>query len=198
MITRTEFQGIVKLEGQARGSTLSTDAAYVESQEGKAGLKKVEAAFRQLGYPVEYKHIKDMGWYPICLRILSLRVIQDVFDLRPADLRMMGDTAPKFSFLVKVFMKFTGISELALRRIPGYWRMHYSIGDMCASEVDSQAGYMVVRLTGFKTHQILCRYFEGYFRRLLQFSFVDQEVGIQETKCMFKGDPHHEYRITWK
>lgn len=198
MITRAEFQGIIKLEGQARGSTLKTDAAYVESQEGKEGLHKVEAAFRQLGYPVEYKHIKDMGWYPICLRILSLRVIQDVFGFKPMDLRTMGDMAPKFSFLVKVFMKFTGVSELAVRRIPGYWRMHYSMGDMCASEVNSQAGYVVVQLTNFKTHQILCRYFEGYFRRLLQFSFVDQDVESRETKCMFKGDPHHEYRITWK
>ena len=44
----------------------------------------------------------------------------------------------------------------------------------------------------------LCRYFEGYFRRLLQFGFVTQEVRSRETKCTFDGAPYHEYHIAWK
>jgi hypothetical protein len=198
VITRSEFQDIINLEGQVRGSTLNTDAAFVESRGGKDSMHKVQETFRQLGYPIEYRHIRDMGWYPICLRVLSLRVIQDVFDLKDDEIRAMGDTAPKFSFIVKVFMKFTGMPEKALTRIPEYWRMHYSIGDIRVDEVNQQAGYLVVQLENFMVHQIMCRYLEGYFRRLLQFSFVTHEVRSKEMKCAFSGAPYHEYHIAWK
>ena len=158
----------------------------------------VQETFRRLGYPIEYQRIRDMGWYPLCLRILSLRVIQDVFDLKEDDIREMGDIAPKFSFIVKVFMKFTGKPESALTRVPEYWRMYYSIGDIKVEEVNEKAGFLIVQLENFKIHTILCRYLEGYFRRLLQFSFVTHEVRSKETKCVFNGSPYHEYQIAWK
>jgi len=198
VITRTEFQDIVKLEGQVRGSALNTDAAYIQSQEGKEGIHRVEESFRHLGYPLGYKHIKDMGWYPICVRVLSLRLIQDTFDLQDDDIVRMGDMAPKFSFIVKVFMTFINLPERALSRIPEYWGMHYSIGDMRVATVDERAGYMVVQLDNFNIHPVFCRYFEGYFRRLMQFGFVTQEVRGRETKCVFDGAPYHEYHIAWK
>ena len=198
VITRAEFQEIIKLEGQVRGSALNTDAACVESREGKEGLQKVEQSFRQLGYPIEYKQIKGMGWYPLCLRVLSLCVIKDTFDLDDSEIQNMGDIAPKFSFLVKVFMKLTGVSGNVADCAPNYWRMHYSIGDVRVSKIDDHEGYLLVQLTNFRVHPVLCHYFEGYFRRLLQFGFVDQNVESKETKCAFNGDPFHEYRITWK
>jgi hypothetical protein len=198
VITRNEFQDIVQLEGQARGSALNTDAAYIESKEGKQGIHKIEESFRNLGYPLEYRCIRDMGWYPICIRVLSLRLIQDSFGLQDDDIVRMGDTAPKFSFIVKVFMKFTGLPERAINRVPEYWSMHYSIGDIRVATVDEPAGYLVVQLENFNIHPVLCRYFEGYFRRLLQFGFVAQEVRSRETKCTFDGAPYHEYHIAWK
>ena len=161
-------------------------------------MHAVQDTFRQLGYPVDYKHIRDMGWYPVCLRVLSLRVIQDVFDLKDDGVREMGDTAPKFSFIVKVFMKFTDLPQCAITRIPEYWQMYYSVGDLHVEEVNEQAGYLIVHLGNFKLHTILCRYLEGYFRRLLQFSFVTNEVRSRETKCAFNGAPYHEYHIAWK
>jgi hypothetical protein len=198
VITRSEFQDIINLEGQVRGSTLNTDAAFVKSRGGKDGLHTVQETFRQLGYPIEYRLIREMGWYPACLRVLSLRVIQDVFDLKEDGMKGMGDTAPKFSFIVKVFMKFAGMPEHALTRIPEYWHMHYSIGDMRVDEMNDQAGYLVIQLTDFMLHPILCSYLEGYFRRLLQFSFVTHDVRSKETKCAFNGAPYHEYHIAWK
>jgi hypothetical protein len=198
VITRAEFQEIIKLEGEVRGSTLKTDAAFIQSQEGKEGLHRVEAAFQQLGYPMQYKKINEMGWYPICMRVLSLRIIKDTFNLKDADLRSMGDMAPKFSFTVKVFLRFTGKPKIGLKHVPRYWRLHYSIGEAYASEINEKAGYFRVQLRDFKVHPILCRYFEGYFRRLSQFSFVEEEVQSKETKCVFNGDQYHEYRITWK
>lgn len=198
VITRAEFQEIIKLEGQVRGSALNTDAACIESREGKEGLNVVEQSFRQLGYPIEYKKIRGMGWYPLCLRVLSLCVIRDIFDLDDSEIQNMGDKAPKFSFLVKVFMKFGGVPGKAAECAPDYWRMHYSIGDVRVSKIDDRAGYLLVQLANFRVHPILCRYLEGYFRRLVQFSFVDQNVESKEIKCAFNGDPCHEYRIAWK
>jgi hypothetical protein len=198
MLTKKEFQEIVKLEGQVRGAALNTDAACIRSQEGREGLHRVEERFRILGYPLEYRHIKDMGWYPISLRVLSLCAVRDVFRLGESDMKKMGDTAPKFSFMVKVFMKFTDLRDVAVDSIPGYWRMHYSIGDMGVGEINEQKGYVTFQLENFRVHPILCPYFEGYFRRLLQFGFVDEQLGSLETKCVHRGDALHEYRINWK
>ncbi len=198
MLTRQEFGEIVKLEGQVRGSALNTDAAYIQSHEGREGLRRAEERFLNLGYPLEYRNIKDMGWYPISLRVLSLCVMRDVFGFDEGGLKELGDTAPKFSFMVKVFMKFTNPDELDPDRVPGYWRMHYSIGDMAVSEVSNQKGFVTLRLSNFRVHPVLCPYFEGYLRRLLQFSFVDEEVMSVETRCLYKGDDFHEFRISWK
>ncbi|UCG30466.1 MAG: hypothetical protein JSV53_00910 [candidate division WOR-3 bacterium] len=198
MLTRQDFQEIVKLEGQVRGSALNTDAACIKSQEGREGLHRVEQRFRMLGYPLEYRHIKDMGWYPISLRVLSLCIMKDVFKLDDSDMKKMGDTAPKFSFIVKVFMKFTNLRDIALDNVPGYWRMHYSVGDMNVGEINENKGYVTVQLVDFNIHPILCAYFEGYFRRLLQFGFVDGHLDSEETKCIHRGDVSHEYRISWK
>jgi hypothetical protein len=198
VITRSEFLDIVKLEGHVRGSTLNTDAAFVKSREGRGGLNKVEECFQNLGYPVEYKHIQDMGWYPLCVRVLSLRTIQDVLELKDEEMVTMGDMAPKFSFLVKVYMKFTNLPEHAFSAIPEYWGMHYTVGKMEVGELNEDAGFMTVRLVDFKIHPVFCRYLEGYFRRLLQFSFVSREVRCWETRCSFADAPYHEYRIAWK
>lgn len=198
MLTKQDFQDIIKLEGQVRGSALKTDAACIRSREGKEGLHRVEKRFRMLGYPLEYRHIKDMGWYPISLRVLSLCMLRDVFRMDESDMKRIGDTAPKFSFLVKVFMKFNGLRDVAQDSIPGYWRMHYSIGDMKIGEINEPEGYVTFRLENFRIHPILCPYFEGYLRRLLQFGFVHEQLGSLETKCMHRGDALHEYRISWK
>jgi len=198
MLTKKEFQEIVRLEGQVRGSALNTDAAFIRSREGREGLRRVEERFRILGYPLEYRHIRDMGWYPISLRALSLCGVRDVFRLGEADMKDMGDTAPKFSFIVKVFMKFSDLNDVALDSIPGYWRMHYSIGDMRIGEINENEGYVTLRLENFCIHPVLCSYFEGYLRRLLQFGFSDKQLECSETKCLHKGDTHHEYRISWK
>ncbi len=198
MLTKKEFQEIVKLDGQVRGAALNTDAACIRSQEGREGLRRVEERFRILGYPLEYRHIKDMGWYPISLRVLSLCAVRDVFRLDESDMKKMGDTAPKFSFMVKVFMKFTDLRDVAPDSIPGYWRMHYSIGDMRVGEINEHKGYVTFQLENFRVHPVLCSYFEGYFRRLLQFGFVNEQLGSLETKCVHRGDAFHEYRINWK
>lgn len=198
MLTKKEFQEIVKLEGQVRGSALNTDAAFIRSREGREGLRRVEDRFKFLGYPLEYRHIKDMGWYPISLRVLSLCAVRDVFRLGEADMKEMGDTAPKFSFIVKVFMKFNDLNDVALDSIPGYWRMHYSIGDMRVGEISENKGYVTLRLENFCIHPVVCSYFEGYLRRLLQFGFSDKQLECSETKCLHKGDELHEYRISWK
>lgn len=198
MITRKEFGEIIKIDGKVRGSALKTDAAYIMSHKGEQGLQKIEEEFRRLGYPIEYRKFKDTGWYPLCLRILSLLIIKDTFKWSDEDLKIMGDTAPKYSFIVKFFMKFTGPPKEGMNSMPKYWKMHYTIGDIDTVEINEQKRFMKIRLKDFKTHPLLCRYLEGYFRRLLQFNFLEEKVDIEETKCMFRGDPYHEYKLYWR
>ncbi len=198
MITRTEFQKIVKLDGSFRGSDLRTDAAYVESISGSNGLDDVEAAFKRLGYPLEYQNIDNLSWYPICLRVLSLRMIEDVLRLDEAGMKKMGDAAPKFSFLVRTGMVSPGDHSAIRETIPLYWRLHYSVGEMSVNGSDDRKGSLIVRLERFNVHPVLCAYLEGCLRRLIQFGLPGEKVESAETGCYSKGDAFHEYRFSWK
>lgn len=198
MITRSEFQQIVKLDGQVRGSALRTDAAYVESHRGRSGLRRIEAAFEALGYPLRYAQIRNMAWYPVCLRILSLRLVQDGLGLDEEGLHAMGDGAPKFSFLVRVGLDLPLVPGTIGGKIPGYWRRHYTVGELRAEKMDGPGRSLRLQLTGLRLHPVLCRYLEGYFGRLMQFGLADRPVECRETKCVHRGDACHEYEINWQ
>ena len=198
VITRREFQEIIKLDGRVRGSALNTDAMYVERHGGLAGRRRVEAAFESLGYPLQYAQIKNMAWYPVCLRILSLRLVQDCLGLDEAGLRAMGDCAPKFSFLVRVGLDLPLTPATLGGRIPGYWRRLYSVGDLRAGRTAGAGHTLRLQLADLRLHPVLCRYLEGYFGRLMQFGLADRPVGCRETKCVHEGDACHEYEISWQ
>ncbi len=198
MLGRSEFAKIIKIEGKVRGSALKTDAEYVKRNWGADGLKVVETDFKNLGYPIEYRKIKDLDWYPVCVRLLSLLIIKARFNLSDDDIESMGKMTPKFSFIVKFIIKMAPTLEKGIENIPMIWGKHYSIGEFEVVEFDDKDNFLLIRLKDFKVHPILCRYLTGYFFGLLQFLMPNENVKIEELRCMFKGDPYHEYRFTWK
>ena len=197
MINRNEFARIIKIEGKVRGTTLKTDAEYVRRKWGEDGLKAIEVDFKELGYPIEYNKIKDLDWYPACARVLSLLLIKERFNLKEQDIEEMGRMTPKFSFIVKLIIKMASTLKKGIENMSKVWNKYYDIGSFEVVKFSEQEKFLIIRLKDFELHPILCRYLTGYFCGLLQFLMPDEDIKIEELKCMFRGDPHHEYRFTW-
>ncbi len=198
MITKNDADSIMKHQGMARGTTFQTDAAFIKRNHGEEGIHKIEEEFMKVGYPIDYEKINAMKWYPLGLRVLSLRVIKDVFNLGDEDLKAMGDSAPKYSFIVKLLMKFFVSPSETLKRAPEYWKKHYTVGTIEAAEFKEGEKHITLFVKDFKIDPVFCRYLEGYFRRLIQNLFPNKKVESKEIHCMYKDDTYHEFQMSWR
>ena len=192
---RTEIDALAGIKGRVRGAVFETDAAYIRNRFGAEGTAKVEAALGELGHPMAYDKVNSMEWFPLGLRAISLLVIKDLFKWSDADMKDMGDAAPKYSFIVKLLMKFFVSPRMAFNHAPEYWVKHYDIGRLEPVELDEVSGNAVIHLHDFKVHPLYCRYLEGYFQRLFKFMYPSSRISIRETKCMCIHGSHHEFRV---
>jgi hypothetical protein len=197
MISREEAKAIASIPGNIRGSAFLSDAENAKRRLGTKGVQKFMKAMEGVGYPIAYEKMRAMQWYPLGLRLLSFAVLRDTFAWTDNDFREMGDNAPKYSFIVKLMMKFFISPEAAFRKAPEYWKRHYSIGTLEVGEFDESAKKVILRLKDFNTIDIYYRYLEGFFRRLMQYLRPTDEVRCQEKENTFEGAQYHEFRITW-
>lgn len=195
-ITKEDLGNLLQLKGEVRGAVFQTDAKYVLEKQGEEGLKKLETKVKGFGYNIDYRAGKATDWHPVGLRMISLLLIKDTFDWPDAEIREMGKTAPKFSFIVKFIFKIFAPAKKLVKEIPGYWKEHYTVGELEVAKFDEKNKEMIINLKNLKTHPIFCLYLEGYFERVLL--FVEKGVRVKETKCIFKNASYHEYFFTWE
>ncbi len=198
MVTKKEAARLMKLKGRVRGAAFETDVEYLKAKYGDGALDKITAAIHDLGYDLDYGNLDSMAWRPLGLRALSLRLMEGIFAWTEDDIRAMGDAAPKYSFIVKLLMKFFVSPKVAFSHAPEYWTKHYDVGRLESVSLDEERRSAVIHLTDFSVHGTYCRYLEGFFGRLFKFMFPRSEVNIKETRCMCKGDSYHEFLINWE
>lgn len=196
MINKENINSLMLMQGRVRGAVFETDAEYVKRRYGIQGLERVKAALHELGYDVQYGRISAMEWLPLGLRASSLMVIKDLFSMSDLDIKDMGDAAPKYSFIVKLLMKFFISPKVAFEHAPEYWEKHYDTGQLEARELNEEKGYAIIHLHDFTVHPIYCKYLEGYFGRLFKFMYPNSHIEIKEDKCMCRNDSYHEFFVT--
>jgi len=199
MLNKEEIKELMKIKGQVRGVVFQTDANYVLAKKGEAGFKKLEMAIKETGQPISYgKKVKATSWYPLAWRVLSLLTIREIFNWGDKEIIEMGYTAPKYSFIVKALLRYFVSLEKTFSESAKYWQEHYSIGKLEAPQIDVKGKHLVLQLKDFKVHPILCDYFKGYFKAVALLTVRTKKMTIRETKCVFKGDPYHEFVIDWE
>ena len=197
MIKKEEADKLMQMKGEVRGVVFQTDAEYVRAKKGKEGLEEVKEQLKKLGYPINYEEARAMEWFPIGLRALSLLVIKDTFNWNDEEIEMMGNTAPKYSFIMKMLMRYFVSTEQTLKFSPKYWGRHYSVGELEIAEFHDKEKYAIVRVKDFKMPPPLTKYLEGYFCRVLEYTLPGQKVKGEQQKFTYKGDPYDEYRFFW-
>lgn len=198
-ITKEEIQKIMAHKGEVKGEVFRTDMAYILREKGEKGLKEVEKKTEEWGYPIDYENMVSLRWYSAGLRVLSILAIKETFNLTDEDIKKMGWGGPKYSFIVKVLLKYIISIEKVFKAANTYWAKHYSFGAIEPIEIDEKKKTLIVHLKGYKIHPIMCKYYEGYFPGIASFTIKNPEtMTCQETRCMFEGYPYHEYLMKWE
>lgn len=202
--TKEELKKLMENPGRVRGSSLKGESEYVLEKKGKEGLRAVEEKTRDLGYPIEYKSIKESEWYPVGLKVVSISTVLKVFNWGKKELAEMGESAPKVSFIVKLFMRHFISPEKIFKIGTGrIWQRSFNFGSIEPAEFHNDerkggGGYFVIRVRNFKLHPLHCFYLGHFFIGVTKTTDARiQEATVKETKCMFKGDPYHEFIVKW-
>lgn len=196
-IKKQEIEEIMRMPGEVRGAVFQTTASYIKEKKGEEGIKALEREMENLGHPLNFSKIRAMDWYPTGLRVLSFIAVKRAFNWGDKELIEMGNNAPKYSFIVKLLLKYFLSFRKIFEESPKYWDEHYSVGKLEAHEFNEDKKYCVIRIHNFRGHPLFCIFWLGYFKRIAQFG-GRKNVKIKETKCVFRGDPYHEYLIKWE
>ena len=198
MIGKEEAEKIVQIKGNVRGAIFQTHAIFIQRKRGEEGLRAVEKKTAELGYPVNCKKIKVGGWYPESLSVLIILVAKDLFNWTEKDIFEMGYSAPKYSFISKTLMAYFLSLKRFLVEVPKYWKKHLDFGELRVVEFDEAKKYIILHEKSYKFHPIMCIYHAGYYQGITKYVVKSEKISIEETKCVFKGDPYHEYVIRWE
>ncbi len=189
---------IMKKEGGVRGEVFRTHAIYIRYREGEEGIKRVEEKMKELGYPIILDEVRTGDWHKEALSVLVILAAKEVFNWTEEDIFDMGNSAPKYSFIVKMFIKHLFSIKEVFEKSGQYWDKHYNFGSLQKGEFNEKEKYITIILKDHDFHELICGpYMKGYFMRIAQFSLKSEKISVEEIKCIFKGDPYNEYIIKW-
>jgi len=197
-ITPKEIKKMMEFPGRVRGQVFLTDYRYIKERKGEEGVELLKKKIKEWGVPLNYEKAKPLDWYPVGFRAISLLAIKEIFNWGDKEIFELGNNAPKFSFIVKLLMKYFLSPQRSFLESPKYWSKHYSVGKLEACEFNEKKKFLIIRLKDFKVHPVFCPLLRGYFLRIAQFVLKSKKVTIKETKCVFKKDSYCEFVIKWE
>lgn len=196
-ITKEEIDNLLNIEGEVKGAVFKTDLHYIIEIGGEESVKRVEDRLKEMGQNFSFeKDSTNLSSHPIGLRALSLIAISQVFDLNKEDIRKMGRTAPKFSLVIKFFMRYLVSTKTIIKKADELWGKHYSVGRLEFLEVNEEDKFMRIALHDFSLHPIFCDYFTAYLEFIIKLG-VGENVSGEEVKCTHRGDDCHEFLHRW-
>lgn len=196
-VTDEDINKILNAEGEVRGVVFKTDRRFITDTAGEEGIKKVEAELEKMNCPFNYEEEADnMSFYPIGMRVLSIIAISKAFGLDKEGIIKMGSNAPKFSLMIKFFMRYFLSPEKIMEKAGEMWEKHYTVGKLECVEMNSEENFIRARLYDINLHPILCDYLIGYFSSVIKMG-VGKDGKGEEIKCIHQGDDYHEFTIKW-
>ena len=194
---KEEAEKLAKIPGNSRGEILRTHFNYIKIKKGEEGLKQVLCMMERLDYPIKLKEINSLSWYPEYLGVLVILVAKELFKWNDSDIYNWGYETPKFSFIVRMVMKHFLTLKITYQKAPVYWQEHYDFGELEVPDFSEKEKYFIIRVKGYKFHPIVCEFHKGYYVKIAEFGSRNKKFFIEETKCMFRGDPYHEFKTNW-
>ncbi|MBD3208210.1 MAG: hypothetical protein GF370_02020 [Candidatus Nealsonbacteria bacterium] len=196
IITQEEFEKLLNHPGEVRGVAFTTAAEFIKENEGEEGVERMEETIAKLGYPLKYKDMETMQFYPVGLQVINIIVMKKLFGYDDQKVKEMGSFNAKFSLLIRLFMRYFFSIEMAAKVVSEMWRKHYTIGRLVPEEHSEKERYVILKLENFSVHPLLCTDLLGYFSSVVKM-VVGKEVRGEETKCVHRGDEYCEFVLRW-
>ena len=196
IILKDEFDEMTKVKGELRGNGPRNIGEFIFKREGERGLKQVEDLMEKIGYKVEYRKIDPMEFKPLWLVSATLLAAKRLFNFSDDDFQEMGEADVKLTPIQRLFMKCFVSIEQAAKSAPKMWNKYHTEGKIELIEYNEKEKRVILRLTNFGLNEFHCQYLVGYFRAVAQM-VTKGLVDCEETKCIFRHDPYHEFVIKW-
>jgi len=196
IISQEELDELMKIEGEARGLMLKGYTNFILKEEGREGLKKLEDAMAELGYPIKHREIKATNFYSIGLDNLLLLSIKKLFNYDDKKFREIGEFQAKSPLIIRLFVKYFISLEKAVKAAPQMWRKYFTVGNMKMVDFDKEKKHVILRLENFRLNLPHCQLIIGFISALIKI-IVGSKVICEETKCIFRGDEYHEFLLKW-
>jgi len=195
--TNEDINKILNAEGEVRGVVFKTDRRYIFDKEGEEGIKKVEKVLEEMNCPFDYEEEADnMSFYPVGMRALSLIAISKAFDLDKNGVFQIGYQAPKFSLMIKFFMRYFLSPEKIMEKAGEMWEKHYSVGRLEPVEMNLEERFVKAKLYDIDLHPVVCDYLCGYFSSVIKMG-VGKDTQGEEPICTHEGGDFHEFKVQW-
>ncbi|MBU4351324.1 hypothetical protein L6250_03830 [Candidatus Parcubacteria bacterium] len=197
IISKEEIKKFMEMSGQVKGIFLITKANYIRKCEGEEGVKKLEQAMTDFGYPLKYKEIKPSTFYPIGLFMFHFTAINKLFNYDNKRFSEMGRAEAKDSSpMIRIFLShFVSLERLA-QVVPKMWGDQFSVGSLKTIKADRIERQFIVKLDDFPGDPYMCSSLVGYFSSIISM-VVGNNVDCQETECLHKGGFCHEFLMVW-
>jgi hypothetical protein len=186
-----------RFPGKVRGEIFLNHAEFIKEKEGKGGLKRLEEKLKDLDIPVNFKKINSLNWMSEGLSSSVILVAKDIFYFEEKNIFEMGRSAPRFSLGLKMLVKNVILPRRLFEESPVYWKNLFDFGFIDPVDFNEDLQQATLRIHEYKTHPLLCIYHAGYIKGLSEFILKSEEVTVEETKCVYRGDEYDEYKIKW-
>ena len=198
MTLKEKADNLMKIKGNVRGESLVSYKNYIKEKEGPEGVLKLKEIMESLGYPLDFEKIKALDWIQESYSALIMTILIENFDWKEEDIFNLGHNTPQHSFILKLLMKHFASIESILKEVPNTWNKYFDFGRLEAFDYNKEEKYIIIRLFDYHFNPLMCLYLSGYLLRIAKLSIKSEKITIEETKCTFNQDPHHEFVIKWE
>ncbi len=198
---KKEWENLRSLEGKERGSDIKFLRNYARIKKGNEGVRAVKNELAKAGVDLpDINKLRDLEWASIALPTIYMLAMTKVFGWGEEDIIQMGREALSLNAPMKFFLKYFSSPARTFKKAAEKWQSRYyqQGGRLEIVEVDEKGKKVTFRVIDFKKHPITCIYHRGVFSKIVELATGSDKTSAQEAKCMFRGDPYHEYTISWE
>ena len=195
---KKEVADLKDLKGHDRGAALKFLVDYINRKYGDNAADQVINELKKFGFQIpDADKLNNMSWIPVNIPPLFTLSAAKLFNWENKDVFELGKNMATLNFATRILVRYFISPEKTLTLAAKNWQKYIDIGQATITSYDKIKKEIIVKLEGYKTHPIICLHFQALFAQVIRTAIGCEKVNFRETKCMFSGDPYHEFVFNW-
>ena len=189
---------LMAVKAQTRGINMKNGATFIVKEEGPEGVKKMEKALKELGFPLKFDKVRSMDFYPAGYLPVFFLLTKKLFGWDDQKIRELCGFAVSASLVVRIYMKFFHSVEKMIKKAPEIWREYFTAGELEFLEHNFKEKYSLVEVRNFDLDKSFCVCMEGFLENITKLTINSKEVHCREIACTFDHYSSHKFLIKWQ